>query len=236
MYNNNTGKTIKWVIPLRLGWKSSEDIEPSPVFNGDFISLNLYAYCGNNPIARKDDGGEFWTAFLGSVIAGAVIGAGGSIINSLINQEPINLKSVAMSAAIGAVQGGICAVGMLIPSGKIIGEGIKQLCYLGISTFNAGISYFSEMENSGNKGNAAISAGATFLGTYASLNTTSSGVADSYITSYTIGVFSEGLSIIGKTINGNIASRRKASYRTSKNARARRYSSQRRYSARRRYR
>lgn len=26
--------------------------------NGDFISLNLYAYCGNNPVVRSDDGGE----------------------------------------------------------------------------------------------------------------------------------------------------------------------------------
>ena len=28
--------------------------------NGDFASLNLFAYCGNNPISRKDIGGYFW--------------------------------------------------------------------------------------------------------------------------------------------------------------------------------
>ena len=32
---------------------------------------NLYAYCDNNPIMRKDTGGEFWT-----IAAGALIGAG----------------------------------------------------------------------------------------------------------------------------------------------------------------
>ena len=32
--------------------------------NNDFASLNLYAYCGNNPVARADNGGTFWeTAF-----------------------------------------------------------------------------------------------------------------------------------------------------------------------------
>ena len=28
--------------------------------NGDFASLNLYAYCGNNPVTRKDNGGYAW--------------------------------------------------------------------------------------------------------------------------------------------------------------------------------
>jgi len=28
--------------------------------NGDFASLNLYAYCGNNPISRKDTSGHAW--------------------------------------------------------------------------------------------------------------------------------------------------------------------------------
>ena len=28
--------------------------------NGDFMSLNLYAYCGNNPISRRDASGHAW--------------------------------------------------------------------------------------------------------------------------------------------------------------------------------
>ena len=28
--------------------------------NGDILGYNMFAYCGNNPITRKDDGGEFW--------------------------------------------------------------------------------------------------------------------------------------------------------------------------------
>ena len=40
--------------------------------NGDFASYNLYAYCGNNPVSRKDDGGEFWEAVAIGFIAGVI--------------------------------------------------------------------------------------------------------------------------------------------------------------------
>lgn len=32
--------------------------------NGDFASLNLYAYCGNNPISRRDASGHAWETVL----------------------------------------------------------------------------------------------------------------------------------------------------------------------------
>ena len=35
---------------------------------------NLFAYCDNNPISRKDDGGEFWHLVVGAAIGG-IIGA-----------------------------------------------------------------------------------------------------------------------------------------------------------------
>lgn len=35
--------------------------------NGDFASLNLFAYCGNNPISRKDIGGYFWDTVFDAV-------------------------------------------------------------------------------------------------------------------------------------------------------------------------
>ena len=41
--------------------------------NGDFTSLNLYAYCGNNPVSRSDDGGEAWNIAIGVAI-GAIAG------------------------------------------------------------------------------------------------------------------------------------------------------------------
>ena len=40
---------------------------------------NMFAYCGNNPIMRADDGGEFW-----HIVAGAAIGWGVSFFSTLL--------------------------------------------------------------------------------------------------------------------------------------------------------
>ena len=42
--------------------------------NTGTITQNLFAYCGNNPITRADDGGEFWHIVVGAAIGG-IIGA-----------------------------------------------------------------------------------------------------------------------------------------------------------------
>ena len=41
--------------------------------NGDFASLNLFAYCGNNPVARVDSNGHFWEA-IGIGFAAGIVG------------------------------------------------------------------------------------------------------------------------------------------------------------------
>jgi RHS repeat-associated protein len=46
--------------------------------NGDVVSINLFAYCGNNPVVRKDDGGEFWHLIVGAIIGG-LIGAASAV-------------------------------------------------------------------------------------------------------------------------------------------------------------
>ena len=40
---------------------------------GALTDKNLFAYCDNNPITRKDDGGDFWHIIVGAAI-GAVVG------------------------------------------------------------------------------------------------------------------------------------------------------------------
>ena len=42
--------------------------------NGDFVGLNLFAYCGSNPISRKDSGGYFWETIwdIASVVSSAL--------------------------------------------------------------------------------------------------------------------------------------------------------------------
>jgi len=43
--------------------------------NGDFTSLNLFAYCGNNPVTRNDAGGNAWETIFDIIsLAGSVAG------------------------------------------------------------------------------------------------------------------------------------------------------------------
>lgn len=35
---------------------------------------NMFAYCGNNPVSREDDGGEFWNFVIGAAVGGLVGG------------------------------------------------------------------------------------------------------------------------------------------------------------------
>ncbi len=76
--------------------------------NGDFASLNLFAYCGNNPTARADDGGDFWHIVAGAAV-GALIGGISSIVGQAVSGQKINWAEVGISAAAGALTGAITA-------------------------------------------------------------------------------------------------------------------------------
>jgi len=41
---------------------------------------NMFAYCGNNPVAREDDGGEFW-----NIVAGAIVGVASQFISGVVS-------------------------------------------------------------------------------------------------------------------------------------------------------
>jgi len=75
--------------------------------NGDFTSLNLYAYCGNNPIARSDDGGEAW-----HILFGAAVGGLSSFVASVATQfvtekGNIDWNEAFISAGYGMVTGAL---------------------------------------------------------------------------------------------------------------------------------
>ncbi len=80
---------------------------------------NMFAYCGNNPIVRKDDCGAFW-----HIIGGAVVGAiAGGIIkaasNLLAGEEITSGIGTAMLA--GAISGGLAASGVGL-IGQVVGN------------------------------------------------------------------------------------------------------------------
>jgi RHS repeat-associated protein len=70
---------------------------------GELYTHNMFAYCDNNPINRKDSEGDWWT-----IVAGAAFGAGFNIATQLIEGKSIkqiDWKSVGASAVGGAIGG-----------------------------------------------------------------------------------------------------------------------------------
>ena len=80
--------------------------------NGDFTSLNLFAYCGNNPVSRADSSGYLWTNILIGAVVGAVAGVVGQVISdvvtSVLNGEvTISNWQTYTGAAVGGAAGGV---------------------------------------------------------------------------------------------------------------------------------
>ena len=97
-YNPETGRFI------------NADVYPST--GQGLTGNNMFAYCGNNPVIRTDDSGDFWNIVIGAVV-GAVISAASEIVSQVINHvatgEDIDWGAVATSAIGGAVYGGVMA-------------------------------------------------------------------------------------------------------------------------------
>ena len=96
-YNQNCG--------IFLNADTSSVLAASPQ---SFTDKNLFSYCDNNPVARTDDGGDFWHIAVGALV-GAVGGAVSSIVSQAASGQKINWKAVGISAAGGAVSGAFTA-------------------------------------------------------------------------------------------------------------------------------
>ena len=57
---------------------------------------NIYAYCDNNPVSRKDDGGQIWIQMLGGAAYGLATQFAGDLIYSLTTGEKfsVDLKQI----------------------------------------------------------------------------------------------------------------------------------------------
>lgn len=72
------------------------------------LSLNIYAYCVNNPLKYTDEEGELPAVIVGAAI-GAGFGAASEVIEQVAEGKKISLKKIAISAALGACSGAVSA-------------------------------------------------------------------------------------------------------------------------------
>ena len=86
------------------------------VSTSDLTGLNMFAYCGNNPVNRADPSGEAWWVVAG-VIVGGIVGAVTKAVSNILTGEEWNV------GIIGAAVGGAVSGGILAATGNIWAAG-----------------------------------------------------------------------------------------------------------------
>jgi RHS repeat-associated protein len=70
------------------------------------LGYNMFAYCGNNPVMRADESGNFWIT-IGIMAIGGVIGGASYIADCKVNQKPMMVDELFVATAGGAISGAI---------------------------------------------------------------------------------------------------------------------------------
>ena len=81
---------------------------------------NLYIYCDNNPIHRKDNGGTYWHLVLAGVV-GAVVEMGVTVLSNQLGGE--KLTDGLLQAGITGLCSGVLSATGIGSAGKAIGQG-----------------------------------------------------------------------------------------------------------------
>ena len=84
--------------------------------------LNMYAYCGNNPIMYTDETGEIVLTLAIAFAIGAVFSAGVSVALQLATTGNVNWGNVGISALFGGVSGLLAVTGV----GGVVGQFLLQ--------------------------------------------------------------------------------------------------------------
>ena len=87
---------------------SSDDY---PTTGQGLTGNNMFAYCGNNPVSREDDGGDFWNIVIGAAV-GAIVSGVTAAIDTYVSTGSVDWTQVVISSAVGAISGGVAATGL----------------------------------------------------------------------------------------------------------------------------
>lgn len=108
--------------------------------SNDLYDKNLYAYCDNNPVMRKDSGGAVWHLAVGAVVGvstqfiadvGIGLATGSSFAEVISSLLPVDYASAAIGGAIAA--SGIGFVGAVVANATLGGATYLANCsYRGV--------------------------------------------------------------------------------------------------------
>ena len=85
--------------------------------------LNLYAYCGKNPVMNVDPNGTFIVSLLLTIVVGSVLAASSSILVQWATTGTVNWAQVGISALFGAVAGALSFIGIGGFAGQFLIQG-----------------------------------------------------------------------------------------------------------------
>ena len=87
--------------------------------NGDLVSYNLFAYCGNNPVSRTDSTGEAYHILIGAAV-GLVAGLVGQVITDVTTRLLTGEKHISnWQTYVGAAVGGAVGGAVLAATGNV---------------------------------------------------------------------------------------------------------------------
>ena len=84
---------------------------------------NLFAYCDDNPVNRRDDGGDLWEYVVGKMIVGTVVGGLTGGISSMLDDaaagKEVSLASFAKGFFSGMLSGAVSTAASLVMEGLV---------------------------------------------------------------------------------------------------------------------
>ncbi len=132
-YDTETGfyyLQSRYYDPANHRFINADSAEYSTMSAYSTNDTNLFTYCGNSPVARADDGGQFWNVVAGAVI-GAIVGAVTEIVNETIEYvatgDPIDWGDVVIESFSGAVYGGVVAATGSTVAGSVASSATRTI-------------------------------------------------------------------------------------------------------------
>ena len=99
VYDTETGLYYLQSRYYNPKWGRFINADAFPSTGQSFTGNNMFAYCGNNPVSRADDCGEFWHLVVGGVIGGII----GAVSSAASGGDGVDILIGAVAGAAGGV-------------------------------------------------------------------------------------------------------------------------------------